>query len=254
MNLHNIARGAGKYITDNSPAILTVLAVTGTVTTAILTGRATFAYMKELAEEGYYDRDYKFERTVKEHVEKAWTLFIPAVITGSITVACVIGANRIGSKRAAMLAAAFTLSEKSFTEYREKITEKLGAKKEQAARDEIAQDQVRRNPPRGDLVVINSGQVLCYEAYAGRYFLSDMESLRKAENDINRQINNDSFASLADLYDMLGLKHTDMSQEMGWNSDQIVEFKFSTVLSEDNRPCISFTFVAYPIRNYAQFH
>lgn len=152
------------------------------------------------------------------------------------------------------MAAAFVLSERTFEEYKSKVVEKLGARKEQNVRDEIAQDRVLQNPPP-PTIVIATGKVLCYDGFAGRYFESDMESLKKAQNDINRQIMYDGFASLSDFYDLLGLRHTDLSDDVGWNSEtQEVSLKFSSVLTEDNRPCLAFTFEVHPFRGHSLLH
>lgn len=251
MNLGNFGRRAGKLVIDNSPAILTGMAVAGTVMTAYLTGKASVEYTRRLAEEGYYDRDYKFERTPREHVEQAWMLYIPAATTSLLTVACIIGANQIGTRRAAAVAAAYTLSEKAFTEYREKIVERIGVKKEQGLRDELAQDRVTKNVGDSNEIVIVSGtSVLCYEAFTGRYFISDMETLRGAQNDINFKINSSYYASLSDFYEKVGLPTTAFSDEVGWNSDKLLELKFSTVLSNDSRPCIAIDFSVAPVRDY----
>lgn len=247
LNLGQLAKRAEKLITHNSPVILTAIGVTGAVATAYLTGRASFKAAQILSEESPH-------LDTKEKVELVWRLYIPAVTTGLMTITCIILANRIEHRRAAALTAAFALSEKAFEEYKAKIVEKIGPKKEQNYRDEIAQDQVNQNPPPNNLVILSPGKILCYDAFAGRYFESDMESLKKAQNDINRQIMHDGFASLSDFYDLLGLRHTDLSNDVGWNSEQEVELRFSSVLSEDSRPCLSFTFSVHPFRGHSLYH
>jgi hypothetical protein len=253
MELRELLKRAQKLTIDNSPAILTAVAVTGTVTTAYLTGRASIKAAEILAaEEGrqqYTRVGLKLEP--KEKVALTWRLYIPAVSTGLLTVTCIIGANRIGTRRAAAVAAAYTLSEKAFVEYREKVVEKLGDKKEQDLRDELAQDKVTRNPGNSSkLVIVDGKSVLCYEAYTGRYFISDMETLRKAQNDINYRVNNDYYASLTDFYNEIGLAETSISDEVGWNADKLLDLKFSTTMSEDGRPCIVIDYAVAPVRDY----
>lgn len=244
MNLSDIANRAIKLAADNSPAILTAIAVTGTVTTAYLSGKASFKAAMILSEESP-------NLETKEKVDLVWRLYIPAVGTGLMTVGCIVAANRIGTRRAAAVAAAYTLSERAFTEYREAVVEKLGMKKEQAIRDEMAQNRVNRTPiGNQQLVVWEGSSVLCYDAYTGRYFLSDMETLRKAQNDVNAKVLNEYYASLSDLYELIGLPSTSVSDEVGWNSDKMLELNFSTVLSEGGRPCISMDFAVAPIRDY----
>lgn len=260
LNLPQLARRAERIISNNSPVILTGIAVAGSLMTAYLAGKASFkaAELISAEEHGRWGDESTNESgllTTKEKMELVWKLYIPAATTGLITVACIIGANRIENRRAAALAGAFALSEKSLEEYRAKVVEKFGERKERAVRDDVAQDQVRTNPPsRNEVIVVAGGQVLCYEAFTGRYFMSSMEKLLKAQNDINRQILFDGFASLSDLYDYLGLPHTDVSNLMGWNSDQEVQLKITTVISEDDRPCFSFSYSMSPFRTFTDLH
>jgi Family of unknown function (DUF6353) len=256
MNLAQIGHRAQRIVSNNSPAILTAIAVTGTITTAVLTGKATFKYTKLLAEEGYYDPDYTFERSTKEHVEKAWKLYLPSIGAGVLTIACVILSSRIATKRTAALAATLAIAEKGFDEYRAKILQKIGGTKEQAARDEIAQDRVKNNPPTSanTTIVVGGKDVLCFDKYTGRYFNSDIETLKQAQNRLNHQVLNDYYASLSDFYSFIGLPPTSFSDDVGWNSDKMMELEFSTVLSEDSRPCIAMGFAVVPIRNFSRIN
>ena len=157
--------------------------------------------------------------------------------------------------RAAAVAAAYTISEKAFSEYKEKVVERLGTPKEQKIRDEVAQDRVTKNPPNErETIITGGGEVLCYEAFTGRYFKSDMETLKKAQNDLNYVMLNDGYASLSDFYNKIDLPTTSYSDEIGWTSDKLLELNFSTVLSDDGRPCISIDFMAAPVRDYYKLH
>ena len=77
-----------------------------------------------------------------------------------------------------------------------------------------------------------------------------METLKKAQNDTNYQVLNDVYASLGDFYSRVGLARTSISEEVGWNSNKLLELEFSTTMSEDGRPCISIGFHVDPVRNY----
>jgi hypothetical protein len=181
--------------------------------------------------------------TPKENFETVWKLYVPAVGSGLLTITAIIGANRIGTRRAAGVAAAFTLSEKAYSEYREKVIEKLGANKEQAIRDEVAQDRVNRISGSRE-VIITGTDVLCMDGYTGRYFQSSMEELKRAQNAVNKEVINNSYASLSDLYNELGIPKTNVSDEVGWNVEHMLDMKFTATISEDGRPCI---FVSYDL-------
>lgn len=259
MNVGILAKRAGKLANENSPAILTAIGVTGALTTAYLTGKASFK-AAEILREAEEDQNRKafndpdvFPLEPREKFELVWKQFVPAAGMAALTVAAIISANHIGTRRAAAIASAYTLSEKAFEEYKGKVLTKFGEKKEQTVRDEIAQDQVKaRALNQSKLVVVNGGDVLCFDQRTGRYFNSSLEALKKAQNDTNHIIINDSYASLTDFYDNVGLPATDESEEVGWNSDKLLELEFSTVLSEDGRPCLAVGFMVKPKPGYSK--
>lgn len=237
-----------KLTIDNSPAILTALGVTGTLTTAYLTGKATLRAADLIEHE--LPRNHEF----KDEVKLVWKIYIPPATSAAFTICAIIGANRISNRRAAAIATAYSISERAFSEYKEKVIEKVGEKKERAFRDELAQDRVDANPPTDNTVIItDNGDVLCYDQFTGRYFKSSMEALKRAENEINHQIIHDGYASVSDLYYILGLPITAFSDEVGWNQDRMLEIVYSTTLSPDNKPCIAIDFDLHPTRKFSHF-
>jgi hypothetical protein len=255
MTLMAIVKQAEKFTTDHSPQILTGIAVAGTVATAVLTGKATIKALR-LTETRQRELDLSGSAHVidfKETVANTWKCYVPPVAVGVVTISSILLVNQIGTRRAAAVAAAYAVSEKAYSEYKEKVVEKLGENKEQAVRDDIAQDRVRNNPvTENQIIVSGGGKVLCYEPYTGRYFMSDMETLKKAQNDLNYQVLNNYYASLSDFYDLIGLDRTKISDDMGWNSDKLLELSFSTVLSDDDRPCMVMDYQVVPIRGYSR--
>lgn len=250
MNLPNILARVSKLANDNSPLILTAIGVAGTIATGYLAARAAFKSSYEI----YYEEQTRNGRelTNKEVAKLTWKNYISAAGTGVCTIACIIAANRIGTRRAAAMAAMVAISERAFDEYRAKVVEKLGANKERKVRDEIAQDRVTNNPPSSEVMIVNGTNVLCLDGYSGRYFHSDMELIRKAVNDINWAILADSSASLTDFYYLIGLDKTDVSDEVGWLIDRQLEVEFSASLHE-GKPVMVLTFKTQPIREYYRF-
>lgn len=248
MSLAHLAHRFGKVISDNSPAILSAMAVGGVVTTAYLTGRASFKAADELSR---YEPLDGSGLPLQDKIKHTWKLYIPAAGTGLITIAAIIGANRIGLRRAAAMATAFTLSERAFENYKDKIVEKLGENKERNVRDELAQDAVDRHPPTTrEIIITDGGQVLCCDGYSGRYFTSSVEDLKQAQNNLNYRVLNDGYASLSEFYNLIGLSSTSHSDEVGWSSDKMLELDISTTLTPEQKPCIYFKFYVAPIRDY----
>lgn len=257
MQFNQVAKLTEKFVTDNSPTILTGIGVAGVVATAFLTGKATLKADKILTEAKYdvWNKDQTvrlsdIELEPKEQVNLVWREFVPPVLMGAATIAAIIGANQIGNRRAAALAAAYTLSEKASNEFREKVKEKLGAQKVQEMKDEIAQERVNKDHG-AELVIVGDGKIKCLEMYTGRYFMiRSVEDLKSAQNSINYQLNNYGYASLSEFYDILDIPHTSSSDEVGWRSDKLLELAIGAAIDEDGRPVISFDYHVEPVRKY----
>lgn len=240
MKTTEIVKNVEKLVRDNSTVILTAVGVSGTISTAYLAGKASYRAAIVLE---HKQRTDDMAMTPKEKAKHVWRLYIPAALSGVTTVACIVSSNRIGTRKTAAAYSLLTVSEKAFEEYKEKVIETVGVRKEQNVRDTIAQDKVTNNPVANNQVIITQGgNVLCCELFTGRYFRSDMETLRRAENEINARILREMYANLSDFYSIIGLPYTSNSCDIGWNSDRLMKLKFSTVLSEDGNPCIAFDY------------
>jgi hypothetical protein len=248
MNISGIPRQIMRFVGNNSPAILTGVGVAGVLTTAVLTAKATFSYMKSLSEEGYFDRDYTFERTPKEHFQNAWKLYIPPAVACFATVTAIVCSNRIEYRRAAAVAAAYAISERGWEEYKAKIVERLGPKKEQAAQDEVAQDRVTANPPSTQTIILGEGDSLCMDLWSGRYFRSTMEKVKTAMAETNAKIYREDWASLTSFYEEVGLKSTQESDNIGWNKDHPLDLRFSFAGDDEGHPVMCFSFRAIPFQ------
>jgi hypothetical protein len=245
-----------KLAINNSPVLLTAIGVAGTIATAVFTHRA--ALKADLIIEQHETNLIQQRMTPagnKEKLQLVWKCYIPPVATGALTIGSIVMANRIGTKRAAAIAAAYTISEKAYSEYRDKVVEKFGETKERNMRDELVQDQVRRNPvSEENFIVTGGGDVMCCDLFSGRYFRSSVEDIKKAVNDTNYQIMHHQSATLTDFYDRVGLPRTDVSDEIGWNFDKLIEIEFTTVMKEDGQPCIAYRFPVHPVRGFHTLH
>ena len=248
--VNDILKSVQRVISENSAAILTGMGVTGTVSTAVLTARASFKAVhiinQQYDEYGQPDPDHLSKM---DKAKLVWPQYIPAVGSGVLTITCIIGANRVSSKQAAAFAAAYGLKDKAFEDYKEKVQEKLGVKKETDVRDEIAAERVASNNDR-EIVIITGADVLCYDMLSDRYFQSTMEKIKQAENTLNYEIANHDEVSLSRFYDEIGLKPTPFSDTIGWNIDRRPTIQFSTVMSPDDRPCIAIDFGVWPEPSY----
>jgi len=255
-------------LSEHSPTILTGVGVVGTVTTAYLTGRATVKAVRIVDEnskayEPIYnpvtsETDYEAHRIELSKTKKAklvWKHYIPPVGVGTATISAIILANRISAKRIAALGLAAGISERALQEYKDKIQEKLGVRQSTSIREDIAQDRVNNNPPEStEVIITGNGDVLCYDMLTGRYFLSNAETIKRAENQINFEILNHMYASLTEFYDKIGLPPTTYTDSVGWTGEKPVNVLISTTMSPDKRPCLSIDFETEPTPDYYRVH
>lgn len=246
-----------KVSEDNAPAILTGVGITGTFITAYFAAEGAFksadqlrAYQENLPQ-GYIKPEHK-KVPFKEAFMLTWQNYIPAAGAGCVTVGCIYYANRISSKRLAALAAAYTIAEKANSEYKEKVLEMLGKDKEEKVRASVQQDRVDRDPDLDGMIdsEMEDGRVRCKDAWSGRYFRSTMEEIKEAQNNVNYQILNNQYASLTDFYTQLCLEKTKESDDVGWNSDKMMEITFTSAIDSKKRPVLVMDFAVAPIRSF----
>lgn len=242
MNLQSVLSKVRFTLSNNSPTILSAVAVGGVVTTAFLASTASIkAYKIVQAEEGISGTAADRKDRWKSRTKLVWKLYIPTAASGAVTIGSIVGSTKIGNKRSAAAQAAFVLTERAYNEYRGKVIEEFGDRKDKAIRDQIAEEKVKNNPP-SPLIISGPGNVLCCELYTGRYFTSDMETLRRATNELNARMLKHDVASFQDWYDMIGLPPTTYSDELGWHADRLMELEFTTILTEEGKPCLAFDY------------
>lgn len=267
MNKTNIAtffKNVQMAVSKHSPEILTGIGLAGMVTTTVLAVRATPKALKILEEERENRRkdlgtgpiDDLLEPvkiSALDTVKLCWKCYIPAVISGVTSAACIIGASSVNAKRNAALATAYKLSEAALVEYKDKVVETIGEKKEQVIREQIDKDKVENNPVnKTEIIMTGKGNTLFFDSISKRYFKSDIEKIRRAENTLNKEMLHDMFGyvSLNDLYDEIGLERLSIGDELGWNVNKLIELDFTTQLTPDNEPCIVLTYSVEPKYNY----
>lgn len=251
-NMKTFFRNVQTSASKHSPEILIGFGVAGFITTTVLAVRATPKAMKLLEQAKEEKRVDKLPPI--ETVKIAWKPYIPAAITGIASIVCVIGANSVNARRNAALATAYQLSTAALNEYKDKVVETIGEKKEQVIREKISKDRVESNPVNNNAVyVTGSGESLFLEPISKRYFKSDIERVRGVVNTLNEIMYSDPFGQIAlsDFYDEIGLERTDISNDIGWNIENgSIKVEFHPVMSDDGKPCLALYYVTAPKWGY----
>lgn len=250
-NFSAFAKAAKIAVSKHAPEILTGIGIAGMIATTVLAVKAT-PKACQLIREAEYENDVR-HLTPVETVKVAWKPYIPAAVTGVASVACLIGASSVNARRNAALAAAYTLSETALKEYRDKVVETVGEKKEQTIRDKVAEAQIEKNPvSKSEVVYTGKGKSLCYDPYSDRYFECDLDVIRRAANELNDRMLHQitGYASLNDFYDEINLHHTLTGDEIGWNAEHLVKLDISSHVADDGRPALVIGHYNRPVYEY----
>ena len=253
MNVPKFLRIARATVSKHSPEILTGIGIAGMVVTTVLAVRETPKALR-LLDDARYEKGSS-HLTTTEKAKACWKCYIPAAATGAASIMYLIGASSVNARRNAALAAAYKLSETALTEYRDQVLNEVGEKKEQIIRDKVAESRIKKDPVSNkEVFITEKGGTLCYDVISGRYFKSDIEQIKRAENELNKQMLNDMYVSLNDFYEALGLSSTSIGEELGWNLDSgLIELEFSPQMADDGNPCLAISYRVAPKYEYYKF-
>ena len=251
MNLKRYANLLNRELVAHAPDILTAFGICGFITTVVKTAEITSKSVKLLDKA----KEKKGEDlTPKEVVSEVGVNYIPVIILGSASIGCVIGARRVDYKRYSALMAAYKLSETTMKDYHDKVVEVIGEKKEQSIRDEIAKEKIEKNPvEKTEIMSLGNGETLCYDVLSGRYFKSDIESIRRAVNDLNYRLLYEMYMPLNDFYEEIGLTEVKLGDLLGWNINEgQIDIDFSSQLATNGQPCLVLDYLVAPRYKYTE--
>ena len=250
----NFFKGIQNGISKHSPEILTGLGIAGMITTTVLAVKATPKALQLVEEKK--DEEHKDELTVVETVKTAWKPYVPAAVTGAVSVGCLIGAQSVNAKRNAALATAYQLSTTALADYKEQLIETIGEKKEKVVRDKIAQKQVDEHPPKATSVYdTGNGGTLVYDPQFDKYFRCHINSIDAAVNKLNQRMSTgqSECISLSEFYNELGVKPPAIGEDLGWNigRDGFIEIDHSSaIVTDTGEPCVVLRYDVAPKYDY----
>ena len=195
----------------NASTILTVLGGVGTIATSVMAVKATPKALKRIETV----EEVKGEKlTITETIKVAGPVYIPAVIVGVGTLACIFGAHIFNKRQQAALMSAYVLLENSYKEYRKTVKETVG--------DEIYEEIDRAilekaTDENGDQLM------LFHDEYTDQYFESTLYKVQQAQYLLNRDILVHDFAVLNDWCRYLGIDEVPYGNKLGWSTWQCME-------------------------------
>ena len=243
-----------RFLKKNSPTILTCLGAAGVIATTVTAVKATpkAVMLLENAKE-----EKGADLTKFEVVKVAGPAYIPTVVLGVSTLACIFGANVLNQRGQASLMSAYALLDRSYKDYRKKVDEIYGEEAGSQVRAAIAKDKYEEDP----IGTVEDGHRLYYDFYSERYFEASPAFVKTAEYELNRKLMMDDCAYLNEWYYLLELDPLEHGLDFGWNTctnydmywQTWVDFHHETVVMDDGLECIIISFKQEPYPDFEDY-
>lgn len=169
----------------------------------------------------------------------------------------IIGGQHISLKRLSAATIALSMEREKVQKLTDKVAEKFGDKKLAEIQDEIAQDDVKREVVKQGITDFNTvyntgrGHMLCFDPIGRRFFLSDLEYIRKMSMEFNKDIAEqmakqyEAVMSLNDWYDYIDIPPLDgkvdgktvgpnIGKDMGWRN-RLMKLKITSGMLENDQ-------------------
>lgn len=151
-----------------SPTILTCVGAAGVIVTAVMAVKATpkALALLEQAEGEKGEQLTKFEK-----IDVAGPVYIPSIIMGTATIACIFGANILNKQSQAALMSAYALLDNSYREYMKKAEELYGQEADTNIKEELAKENYEEG------IVVPREEELFFDFKTLQYFHATMDEV-----------------------------------------------------------------------------
>ena len=240
--LSKTVNNLGGFIIKKSPTILMSLGVVGCITTTAIAVKETpkaIQLLKDKKEELKTDK-----LDLKTIVKETWKLYLPAVVIGGVSVACIIFSHSINERRKAALATAYALAETTMLEYRDKVAEEIGRDKELEIRKEITDkhaDDYKKIDGSIDHAMF--GKVIFKETITGKEFWSTPIEVENKLIDLNTEILDNGYVTLNEYLHEFGLGESAIGR-YEWRNK--IDYRFESYTNEFNYPALAIEYYSFP--------
>ena len=251
--MNGLVRNSTMFVKRNASTILTCVGGAGVVATSVMAVKATPKAMRLLEEA----KTEKGEDLTKwEKVKTAGPAYVPSIIMGATTLACIFGANMLNQRKQAALMSAYALLDSSYKDYKKKVEELYGEGADKNVRTELAKDKYAETD-----ISVDDNKQLFYDDYSGRYFEATMEDVISAQYKINRKIATWGGVDLNEFYELVGLPTVDYGDYIGWSCGTLydmcwepwLDFYHEKVEMDDGLECYIIRFSTEPMYDYEYY-
>ena len=256
--MNSLLNKSQRFLKRNSATILTCVGAAGVIATTVTAVKATPKAMVLLEKA---KKEKGEELTKVETVKIAGPAYVPTVLLGAGTLACIFGANILNKRGQAALMSAYALVDGAYKDYRNKVEEIYGEEAGTQVRAGIAKDKYAEKYAENPIIP-SEGKRLYYDFFSDQYFEATPFQVQKAEYELNRSLMLEDFVYLDDWYKMLGLDPFEPSNNFGWttcgNMDAYwqtwIDFHHEKVEVDDGLECIIISFMQDPFFDFEEMY
>lgn len=250
--MNELVRRSKIFLDHNASTILTCVGGIGVIVTAVLAARETPKALR-LIEQA---REEKGEELTKlETVAVAAPAYIPAVISGTTTIACVFGANILNKRQQASLMSAYAFLDNSYKEYKEKVKDIYGEDADDKVNEAIAMDHPTDDNEDDD------GLSLFWDSFSKRWFRSTLEKVQQVEYEMNRDLTLADCVSVNQFYEYLDIPLIENGDDYGWSAEACfafyghswIEFSNKKTVLDDGLECYIISMGHEPVYKYYDY-
>lgn len=204
----------------------------------------------------------KDETTKKEAVKELAVPTVKILVPFAISSGATVLNHKKASETIASISNLYTITKTVSDEYKAQMEKELGPEKAAEIENRVFKDRADRTIHSmngngyGDMIhMTGHGTDRFYDAWSGRWFLSDINYIKRVVNDKNAQLQNDMYVSLNEFYADLDIPTTDSGREQGWNVDfGKIDVGFEACLDENDKPYTVMSFKSAPGWLYEKRH
>jgi len=244
MNLipNQVTRSIGRSVLQtkkNSPHIFFALGLAGVITSTVLACRATLKLEETLDEikedvevvknlskiESYSERDY-YRDLGYVSAKSAWKitkLYGPPVVIGAVSISALTGSHIQLTKRNTALTVTLAAVSKAYEEYRVKVQEEIGEKKELEIYQSVREETIEIDGKKAKVILANPHNHSVYARFFDEYSSNWTKNpemnrtfLHCQQNYLNHVLAARGHVFLNEVYDALGLDRSSAGAVVGW--------------------------------------
>lgn len=255
------------FLRKNGPTILTGAGVAGFMGTTYLVGKAVLKAqepVKELKVKVQLIASRELTETytktdMTKEVGRVWIMdmlrigkiFAPAIITGGISIACIISSHGMMKNRQASLVAAYVALDEGFKAYRRRVVAELGEEKELELHSGVklrAVDQAEGDPKSAIDYddKMPSQYARFFDEYSSCWTRTpewNLTFVRQQQRFLNDRLQTRGFVFLNEVYEALGIPWSQAGQVVGWRyesgGDNYIDFGMWVNSDEASRAFIN---------------